>query len=287
MHERVGEPRPFFLEGPAGKLFAIFYPPSSKAASRRVIVHVPAFAEEMNKARRMVSLQSVELARHGVGALIFDLFGTGDSEGDFGEARWDLWLEDLAAACRWLRNRGIERISLWGLRMGALLAMDFAARGKHRFENLILWQPALSGHNLIMQFLRLRVASALFASEADSKSETTSELRDRLLNGYSVEVAGYDLGPELVNPLMKLRLAQFEAVPFEKIHLFELVSEPGKPSSAANREWVSAMQEKGLSVETELVCGPSFWSTQEIATVPALLQKTTECIISHELRSRN
>ncbi|MGH8551571.1 MAG: hydrolase 2, exosortase A system-associated [Methylococcales bacterium] len=274
-------PRPFFLLGSAGKLFAIFYPPSSRTSTRQVIVHAPAFAEEMNKARRMVSLQAVELARHGVGVLIFDLFGTGDSEGDFGEARWDLWLEDLGTACRWVGNQGIERISLWGLRMGALLAMDFAARWKDPFENLILWQPALNGKTLIVQFLRLRVASALFASDGNAKSETTSELRDRLLAGQSVEAAGYELGPELVNPLMKLRLAHFEIFPFKKIHLFELVSEPGKPGSAANREWVSAMQEKGSSVDHETVPGPQFWSTQEIAVVPMLLEKTVHCLIGH------
>lgn len=273
------DPRPFFLEGPAGRLFAIYHPPSSRASSSEVIVHAPAFAEEMNKARRMVSLQAVQFARHGLGVLVIDLFGTGDSEGGFGEARWDLWLEDLAAACRWIRNQGIERISFWGLRMGALLAADFAARSKDRFEHLILWQPALNGRNLIMQFLRLRVASALFASDADQKTETTSELRDRLKAGESVEVAGYELGPGLVNPLMELQLARFDAYPFKKIHLLEVVSEPGKPGSAANREWVSAMQKRGLPVAVETVPGPAFWSTQEITVVPELLQKTADRLI--------
>ena len=270
-----GEPRPFFLEGSSGKLFSIFYPPPSSVPAPQVVVHAPAFAEEMNKSRRMVSLQAAELARRGIGVLVFDLFGTGDSEGDFGEASWDRWLDDLGTACRWAENQTVARISLWGLRMGALLAMDFAVRQDRLFEKLLLWHPVLNGNNLVMQFLRLRVASALFTGQQDSAPETTSTLRERLLAGQSAEVAGYELGPDLVNPLMKLRLAQFDPTRFKSIQVSELVSEAGKPGSAANREWISATRNQGLSVDFETVSGPFFWSTQEIALAPALLERTT------------
>lgn len=274
------DPKPLFLEGSAGKLFTVYYPPSSIAPNSHVILHAPAFAEEMNKSRQMVSLQARELYDQGIGVLIVDLFGSGDSEGDFGEARWDIWLKDLETACNWLRNQGIERISLWGLRMGALLAMDFAAQRNHSFENLFLWHPALNGATLIMQFLRLRVASALFLSDSQTKSETTSELRDQLLAGQSVEVAGYELGPGLIGPLMKLRLDRFQQVPFKRVHVFELVLEEGKPSSTANRKFVSAMLEKNIAIELQTVQGTSFWSTQEIAIAPSLLKKTTDCILA-------
>jgi exosortase A-associated hydrolase 2 len=269
-------PNPFFLDGTAGKLFSIYYPASSETS--HVIVHAPAFAEEMNKARRMVSLQAADLARRGTGVLILDLFGTGDSEGDFGEARWDQWLDDLEVACAWVKTQGIVCISLWGLRLGGLLAMDFAARTENKFEQLVLWQPALNGKNLILQFLRLRVAAGLFSSDGVRGPESTASLRDRLIAGQSVEVAGYELGPDLVNPIMKLQYSAFEKYPFKKIHLFEIASTVGKAGSAAYREWLSALQEKGLPAAHETVLGPAFWSTQDIAVAPALLEKTTHCL---------
>lgn len=269
-------PTPLFLDGSAGKLFALYYSPSSVDSSTQLVIHVPAFAEEMNKSRRMVSLQARQLCAKGFGVLVIDLFGTGDSEGDFCEAQWKIWLQDIGTVYDWLKDQGFERFSFWGLRMGALLAMDFATQHHDKFESLVLWHPALNGSTLIMQFLRLRVASALFETEGDEKSESTSQLRDRLMSGKSVEVAGYELGPELVKPLIKLRLGLFENIPFKRIRIFELVSEAGKASSSANQKFVDSLLEKEIPVKLETVQGSAFWSTQEIAEAPELLQKTTD-----------
>jgi hypothetical protein len=47
---------------------------------------VPPFAEEMNKSRRMIAEVGRRLEGSGVGMLLVDLFGTGDSEGEFAQA---------------------------------------------------------------------------------------------------------------------------------------------------------------------------------------------------------
>ena len=46
-----------------------------------------------------------------------DLFGCGDSEGDFGEADWQQWLADVVGAAAWLREQTGSAPSLWGLRV--------------------------------------------------------------------------------------------------------------------------------------------------------------------------
>ena len=92
--------RPFFLQRGSRQLFCLHYAPAG--ASRGAVVHVPAFAEEMNKSRRMASLQARALAAQGWHVLQLDLLGTGDSEGDFGDATWADWMDDVAEARRWL-----------------------------------------------------------------------------------------------------------------------------------------------------------------------------------------
>ena len=97
--------QPFFLEGRGGPLFALYHPPLA-GEPRAIVVHCPAFAEEMNKSRRMVALQARAFVEQGLGTLVFDLFGTGDSAGDFGDATWDGWLADVRVALDLSRNGG-------------------------------------------------------------------------------------------------------------------------------------------------------------------------------------
>src|SRR5690606_41016849 len=51
-----------------------------------------------------------------------DLFGTGDSEGEFEAASVEQWIEDLATASAWSASTGWSVTSMLGIRMGALLA---------------------------------------------------------------------------------------------------------------------------------------------------------------------
>ena len=81
----MNTPEPFFLDRASGSLFAIHH--RAGAAPCGTVLFIPPFAEEMNRARRMVALQARDLAAAGWDVLQLDLFGTGDSQGDFGDAR--------------------------------------------------------------------------------------------------------------------------------------------------------------------------------------------------------
>src|SRR5579863_6793860 len=96
---------PVVIESSSGPLFGVFYPPAAPHANAMVLF-VPPFAEEMNRARRMAALQARDFAARGIGTLIFDPFGTGDSTGEFHEARLAVWLDNLVAAADWLGGRG-------------------------------------------------------------------------------------------------------------------------------------------------------------------------------------
>src|SRR5262249_50696571 len=113
-----------FLPGSLGSIFAIYYPPVIDAVQRGRLLYIHPFAEELNKARRMVALQAQQFAANGFSVLVPDLYGCGDSGGDFAEARWDVWLDDLHRCLDWLRARGEGPCYLWGLRAGALLAAE-------------------------------------------------------------------------------------------------------------------------------------------------------------------
>jgi exosortase A-associated hydrolase 2 len=149
----------FFLPSKSGDLFSIYYHPLDNSSEKGDILYIHPFADEMNKSRQMVALQAVSFAKAGFGVLQIDLQGCGDSKGEFGDATWDAWKENINTAVHWLNTKGKGPISLWGLRLGALLMMDWAKAGSVPIEKYIFWQPVLNGAMAIHQFFRLASAS--------------------------------------------------------------------------------------------------------------------------------
>jgi exosortase A-associated hydrolase 2 len=263
---------PNFISAQSGDLFGLYYPAAAGSQIGKVILHIPAFAEEMNKSRRMVSMQAREFARHGYGVLILDLYGTGDSSGDFSGATWFKWQQDINDAISWLVEQGAESISLWGLRLGALLAMDFASKTDLKIDRLIGWQPVLNGETFVMQFLRLRVAASVM--DRNAPQEKTSELKQQLADDKSIEVAGYLLNPDLINPILSLRAEELDLSSVNNVLMFEVVSSEDKAASPAFTKFIDTQHSRSQGAAITTVVGSPFWSTQEIVDVLALLQET-------------
>jgi len=266
-------PEPFFLDGPAGRLFGLYYPPAPSGNAKRGVVVVPAFAEEMNQSRRMVALQARALAGAGIGALVVDVYGTGDSAGDFRDARWQMWQGDIGAAIAWLETRGHGPIGLLGIRLGGLLAMEIAAANPGRVDRAVLWQPIARGERMLTQFLRLRVAAAMGGS---ATQETTNALRDAFAGGQAVEIAGYEIAPELAAALDSADITGLGTAAGISVAWLEVVAEDGRPLSPASRKVVDGWSEAGVPVTSAIIPGDAFWSIQETTIVPELLDVTTE-----------
>lgn len=267
---------PLFIPSANGNLFALHFSPGDGVA-KKCIVHIPAFAEEMNKSRHLVSTQARRFAEQGYSVLVLDLFATGDSQGEFAEATWENWLQSIAAALGWLEKHEPESISFWGVRTGCLLALDFLQQNNDSVDQLICWQPVLNGELFIMQFLRLRIAALMMDSTGEK--ETTADLRKQLLAGESVEVAGYLLNPQLVLPLLKLNARKMDIAGIQHCTIIELVANDEATVSHACRQWYEKLQEqKGLDVVLRTLQGSPFWATQEIVQVNELIDLSTEIV---------
>ena len=203
MSDRGAGPRPFFLRFTAGRRFCLLHAPERRAIGAVLYVHP--LAEEMNKSRRMAALQARALAASGWFVLQVDLFGCGDSDGDFGDADWQRWLADVDEARGWLRGETGQEPVLWGLRAGCLLATEAAARASERVE-LVLWQPVISGRQHLTQWLRLNVAGRLLDASAADRSGTQA-LQARFARGETVEIAGYRIAAALAAGLESADLA--------------------------------------------------------------------------------
>jgi len=254
--------------GALGRRFAMHHVPQG-GRLHGLAVYVHPFAEEMNKSRRMAALHAAAMAEAGWAVLQPDLLGCGDSAGDFGQASWDDWVDDVVQACQWLRRRHDllqAPLCLWGLRSGCLLAAEAATRVECLATHFLFWQPVLNGQVLLQQFLRLKLAGELIGG---SGKQAMNSARQALANGQSVEIAGYRLAPGLAQGLAGTRLEPPPTV--SQVDWFDLSSREDLPPSAATDSVAASWQAAGHVVRRHKVVGPSFWQTNEIEVCTDLI----------------
>ena len=254
-------PQPFFLAADPGQRFCLLYKPLDGIARRGCVVYVHPFAEELNKTRRMAALQARALSEQGFAVLQMDLYGCGDSSGDFGDARWQDWHSDLAQACRHALAQAPRPLILWGLRLGALLTLDYAASARH-VDALLLWQPVLSGDTHLRQFFRLQSTARLLAPDLNQAGA----------NGDNIEVGGYALSHELQRDIRAVDAQSLSAI----CPVF-WVEQPGPSSSdlpPASANLIQHWSQSSVRIQTALAPGPQIWATSEITECPSFLAAT-------------
>lgn len=272
----------FFLPATSpesGQRFYLFYPAQGDLI-RGLVLYIHPFAEEMNKARRMVALQARALSQAGYAVLQIDLLGCGDSSGDFGDANWQSWVSDVVQGCRWLRSysnthdAGLETVPLWlwGLRAGCLLAVE-AAKELNEACNFLFWQPPPSGKPLLQQFLRLKVAGDLLDGQSKGVMEN---MRQQLAAGAPLEIAGYMLSSKLATGLEQAILVPPASMgQARRLEWFELSTREDASLSPVSARTIAQWQQAGFRTGNHIAHGPAFWQTTEIEDAPALIAATT------------
>lgn len=166
-----------------------------------VVICAPIGFEQLHANRSLRHLADAIAAR-GIPTLRFDWHGTGDSAGsDADPSRRATWHANVRDAIAWLRNTlGCRSVSVVGLRMGALLAVEAlsaATPETDECENLVLWSPAVCGKSYMRQMQTI---------------EQLAESRPRPDDARpgDVEAAGFLISEETAGQFVKCNLLQKE-----------------------------------------------------------------------------
>ena len=267
---------PFFLDAPAGRLFVVHHRPFDAASIRGHVLCVPPFNEEMNRSRSMMTRQAQALGALGFGTLIVDVHGTGDSEGDYCDARWDIWLDDIRAALRWVMTQPCGLSAILGVRLGALLATQIHAELGQPGVALVLWQPVLDGKVHLTQFFRVRMAAQL--DRPDLPKETAASMRQQLASGQSVEVAGYEIHPELAKAIDEERLIGYQMAKGSPVLWLENASQDQPEISLPSKNALLVWENSGVIVDAFTYLGPAFWQVHERVVASTLIERTSAWI---------
>ncbi|EHR71975.1 hydrolase, exosortase system type 1 associated [Burkholderiales bacterium JOSHI_001] len=265
---------PLFLDTAGGRCFAVHHRPENAADTRGQVLCVLPFNEEMNRCRSMVTLQARALAEQGFGTLVVDLLGTGDSEGEHGQARWSAWLHNLRDASRWLDAQPGPRRVIWGIRLGAILAAQLHAERNDANTALLLWQAVADGKTHLTQFLRVRIAANMDRPELPK--ETNATMRAQWQAGQSVEVAGYEIHPDLAAAIDEAKLTAHSLPAGTSVLWLEnAVGDPPGPTPASQallQRWPGP----ACRGELQVFDGPAFWQVHERVLAPQAIDRSMQ-----------
>ncbi len=266
---------PDFLSTNNGTIF--FLETASESSwNKNLVILIPPFAEEMNKSRKIFSSFQHHLSSNKYRTVLFDLFGTGDSQGEFSDATWLLWQQNLIDIIKYVFEQYPEvRINFVALRTGALLLNNSLHQLPKYLSSAIhqihYWNPVFNATQFVNQFLRLKLTGDIMRENGEKL--TTKTLRQQLLKQGTMEVAGYQLSAELVEEFEQADASLPKLDNLHIIHFYEISSSAKITSALSN--YISKLQEHHYQIETHSLTGPKFWVSQEICISQPLIDLTT------------
>lgn len=181
-----------FIDAGGRRLFAVTHLVDDTARRELGAVIVHPLMEERQDAHPFLRNIAISLQHKGFASIRVDLWGCGDSEGEWSEATVEGWIDDVVHAAAHLRREaGVSRVVLVGLRYGAALATLAAARAEA--AGLALIAPVLRGREYVLEVLRAYIAAEMVLNKKAGVSR--EGLMQRLDEGRSVNLFGYDFTP--------------------------------------------------------------------------------------------
>jgi exosortase A-associated hydrolase 2 len=245
----------FFFKGSKKRLLLGFlHKPISNYRSVGIVFCHP-FADEQNLSHRVNVETARELTKLGFPVLRFDMSGCGDSQGELTEVTIADWQEDLKNAVDIMKKEvNVKSYALWGLRLGAGLALLHASKYGD-VSSLILWQPVLDLSKYMQQFIRRKVQLQIIAG-LKSPSLLSGLVNDLNSNGQ-ICIIGYQITKVLYDSFKEIDKKPFLFIPSCPTLLLSisLMEQP----SFQNRSYFDLLHSKGTSVQLSHINAEPFW----------------------------
>lgn len=239
----IGPASPLFFGPHERPLFGWYHPACGAPAEvREGLLLCPPLGQEDINAHRSVRYLADAAAQQGVPVLRFDYDGCGDSAGDdMDPDRVDAWLASVHAAIDELKRlAGITRVTVLGIRAGALLAAVACAR-RDDVGSLIAIAPVVSGRAFVREWTTLGLVREWKAPSAAEASANG--------NGDApIEAAGYVMSKSTRDALQQLDLMKLPSVAPEV-----LVIE--RDGMVRRDRWAAHLAASGARVAQEVLPG--------------------------------
>jgi pimeloyl-ACP methyl ester carboxylesterase len=193
------QPIHFGVEG--RRLFGVFHARAAGTPPRSAVLLCNAFGREGVQLHRMFRVVADRLSRTGCDVLRFDYYGTGDSDGDDGDANLDGWTQDILTAHAELAKCVAAAQVTWiGARVGATLLQRAAERVMP--ARLVMLDPVFDGRDYL-DLLRLHHWHTLI--ETQRPRQPPGAIFREEPNFYIEEASGFAIPRAFCDQLRAIR----------------------------------------------------------------------------------
>jgi alpha/beta superfamily hydrolase len=227
----LAPPQPVHF-GPADQPIAGWWHPVAGHTPLTVVICAPFGLEDLSAYRSLRYLAQL-LNAAGLPTLRFDYAGCGDSAGDSDEGdQLPAWLDSIDAAIDLARTlSGAQRVALVGVRLGALLAADAAAR-RTDVQSLAAIAPYASGRAFVRECRMLGAAAGV----------------DGLRDDGGLQAGGFVLSGPTCDSLSKLALPKQGPSGFGSALVIDR-------DDMAPSPWSDQLAKLGVTVEQKVLPG--------------------------------
>ena len=187
-----------FLERDGRRIFTISHLPNAADTAKGGILLVPPFFEELNHSRYFYTQLAQRVCAAGYESLYFDYSCTGDSAGEFADAIWEHWIEDLQLAFDTLNARCSLK-AIVGVRGAALTLSAWLKKTSQNDFALSLVAPTMNGVEIADAMLKSEILRAAFEGRKISREQFLENIREQ---GHA-QMGGYRVPHKLLDAISR------------------------------------------------------------------------------------
>jgi len=198
---------PTFFGDKENQLYGIYHSPLAQTTKNIAVLICYPILQEYIRSHRALRQLADQLSKAGCHVLRFDYAGTGDSAGNLDEIDLQRWVKNIQQAEDELKDlSGVRKISVVGLRFGAMLAVKHSSKNINR---LVLWDPVESGQAYIKMLNSMHTDMLL-------DPDRFPEPREREINGRATELLGFSVQNLLYNEIEQCSIIENFNINVEK-----------------------------------------------------------------------
>lgn len=239
---------PVYFGRGGAPLFGCFHPAQEPVREGKALVICQPLGQEYIRCHRLLRVLAASLARSGLPVLRFDYHGCGDSHGDSEDVTLGRCVDDIGEAVRFVRGRArATGVDLLGLRLGASVALRYAAGRHGQIGRMVLWDPVVRGEDFLASMRAQSARFGMWMQSLFSRAARPSEadgVRDFI---------GFRFSEALIGELMALDLLQIAQGPCKRALILDNGEEP---SASALRDHLDGI---GVQSDLERCSSPRIW----------------------------